>query len=157
MPLPIVTEREVERGILKAKNTEDHCLAYIRDISNINITLLRMACKFVDVAAKSVDNEAQKLLKVSHRSKVKSAFNYTGYKNSLLPVFFSGEMGYNCHDFFYYVFAERFCWPKKKGRRNNSSRLEELKVFLFLNSRGLYSMHAFYVCNHFIIIPVRNF
>ena len=60
-----VTEREVERGILKAKNTEEHCLAYIREIANINITLLRMACKFVDVAANTVDNDAQKLLKVS--------------------------------------------------------------------------------------------
>ncbi|KAK7464547.1 hypothetical protein BaRGS_00037908, partial [Batillaria attramentaria] len=65
-----VTEREVERGILKAKNTDEHCLAYIRDIANINITLLRMACKFVDVAAKSVDNEAQKLLKTLRDDKL---------------------------------------------------------------------------------------
>ncbi|KAK0046460.1 NACHT and WD repeat domain-containing protein 2 [Biomphalaria pfeifferi] len=59
-----VTEREVERGILKAANVEEHCLAYIRDISNMNITLLRIASKFVDFAARSVDNEAQKLLKI---------------------------------------------------------------------------------------------
>ncbi|KAL8615116.1 hypothetical protein ACOMHN_054485 [Nucella lapillus] len=58
-----VTEREVERGLLKAKNTDEHCLAYIRDISNINLTLLHMACKFVDVAANTVDNDAQNLLK----------------------------------------------------------------------------------------------
>ena len=58
-----VTEREVIRGILKAPNVEDHCLAYVREISNINVTLLRFASKFIDFAARNVDNEAQKLLK----------------------------------------------------------------------------------------------
>ncbi|XP_012943969.1 NACHT and WD repeat domain-containing protein 2 [Aplysia californica] len=58
-----VTEREVENGILKAADVEEHCLAYIREISNMNTTLLRIASKFVDFAARSVDGEAQTLLK----------------------------------------------------------------------------------------------
>ena len=65
-----VTEREITRGILKAKNVQDHCLAYIREIENINITLLRFASKFVDFAARTVDGEAQKLLKVLRDEKL---------------------------------------------------------------------------------------
>ena len=65
-----VTEREISRGILKAKNVEDHCLAYIREIENINITLLRFAAKFIDFAARNVDGEAQKLLKTLRDDKL---------------------------------------------------------------------------------------
>ncbi|KAK3802261.1 hypothetical protein RRG08_004547, partial [Elysia crispata] len=65
-----VTEREVEHGILKANDVDEHCLAYIRDISNMNTTLLRIASKFVDFAARSVDNEAQKLLKILRDEKL---------------------------------------------------------------------------------------
>ena len=57
-----VTEREIERGILKAKDTKDHCMAYVRHISNVNLTLLRFARNFIDMAARDVDSEAQKLL-----------------------------------------------------------------------------------------------
>lgn len=32
-----VTEREISRGILKAKNVEDHCLAYIREIGRAHV------------------------------------------------------------------------------------------------------------------------
>ncbi|KAL5006956.1 hypothetical protein ScPMuIL_015762 [Solemya velum] len=67
-----VTEREVEKGILKANEIHDHCLAYIRDINNINTTphVLRFASKFVDFAARNVDGEAQKLLKALRDDKL---------------------------------------------------------------------------------------
>ena len=65
-----VTEREISRGILKAKNVDDHCLAYIREIENINVTLLRFAAKFIDFAARNVDGEAQKLLKTLRDDKL---------------------------------------------------------------------------------------
>lgn len=65
-----VTEREVERGILKADDTLNHCLAYVREISNINLTLLRFASKFIDFAARNVDGEAQKFLKTLRDEKL---------------------------------------------------------------------------------------
>ncbi|CAG5115605.1 unnamed protein product [Candidula unifasciata] len=65
-----VTEREVERGILKASNVQEHCLAYIREINNMNTTLMRVASKFVDFAARNVDGEAQKLLRVLRDEKL---------------------------------------------------------------------------------------
>lgn len=65
-----VTEREVEHGILKASNVVDHTLAYIREISNINVGLLRFAAKFIDFAARNVDGEAQKLLKTLRDEKL---------------------------------------------------------------------------------------
>ena len=49
---------------------QDHCLAYIREIENINITLLRFASKFVDFASRNVDGEAQKLLKTLRDDKL---------------------------------------------------------------------------------------
>ena len=66
----VVTEREVEHGILKASNVVDHTLAYIREISNINVGLLRFAAKFIDFAARNVDGEAQKLLKTLRDEKL---------------------------------------------------------------------------------------
>ncbi|ESO82088.1 hypothetical protein LOTGIDRAFT_135306 [Lottia gigantea] len=65
-----VTEREIVRGCLKAPNADEHCLAYIRDISNINVTLLRLAGKFVDLAARNLDGEAQKFLKSLRDDKI---------------------------------------------------------------------------------------
>ncbi|XP_069111532.1 NACHT and WD repeat domain-containing protein 2-like [Argopecten irradians] len=65
-----VTEREVERGILKANNVQDHCLAYVREIANINPTMYRFAYKFVDFAARNIDGEAQKLLQVLRDEKL---------------------------------------------------------------------------------------
>lgn len=64
-----VTEREVERGILKAKDVSDHCLAYVREITNINV-LFRFAAKFIDFAARNVDGEAQKFLKTLRDEKL---------------------------------------------------------------------------------------
>lgn len=45
-----VTEREVVHGILKAKNPNEHCLCYIRQINNIALSQMKTASKFVDIA-----------------------------------------------------------------------------------------------------------
>jgi len=61
----IVTEREVRRGILHAKDPEDHCLAFIRHIDSVNTSTsaaLQAASNFIDLAVKSVDEEAALLL-----------------------------------------------------------------------------------------------
>jgi hypothetical protein len=60
--LYLVTEQEVVRGILNAKDTEDHTLAFFRHIENINVALLRHSMKFIDIASKQVDEEAQRML-----------------------------------------------------------------------------------------------
>ncbi|KAL2749964.1 NACHT and WD repeat domain-containing protein 2 [Vespula maculifrons] len=57
-----VTEREVINGVLNVKNTKNHCLAYIRYINNINLQNLRKASLFIDIANRSLDNEACRLL-----------------------------------------------------------------------------------------------
>lgn len=57
-----VTEREVINGVLKVKNTKNHCLAYVRYINNINLQNLRKAGLFLDILNRSLDNEASKLL-----------------------------------------------------------------------------------------------
>ncbi|KAM0725564.1 NACHT and WD repeat domain-containing protein 2 [Formica fusca] len=57
-----VTEREVINGVLNVKNTKNHCLAYVRYINNINLQNLRKASLFLDIANRSLDNEASKLL-----------------------------------------------------------------------------------------------
>ncbi|XP_076470740.1 NACHT and WD repeat domain-containing protein 2-like [Babylonia areolata] len=103
-----VTEREVERGILKAKDTDEHCLAYVRDIANINITLLRMACKFVDVAANSVDNDAQKLLKTLRDERLPHAL--TSSNVSRFSVEWSGKEGIDeeSHRAYFDAFCDKF-------------------------------------------------
>ncbi len=60
--LYLVTEQEVVRGILNAKDVVDHTLAFFRHIENINVGLLRHSMKFIDIAAKQVDTEAQLML-----------------------------------------------------------------------------------------------
>lgn len=60
--LVTVTEREVINGVLNVKNTKNHCLAYVRYINNINLQNLRKASLFLDIANRSLDNEASKLL-----------------------------------------------------------------------------------------------
>ena len=58
----LVTEQEVVRGILNAKDRVDHTLAFFRHIDNINIGLFRHSMKFIDIASKQVDEEAQRML-----------------------------------------------------------------------------------------------
>ncbi len=60
--LNLVTEQEVVRGILNAKDQVDHTLAFFRHIENINVPLLRHSMKFIDIASKQVDEEAQHML-----------------------------------------------------------------------------------------------
>ncbi|XP_026816728.1 NACHT and WD repeat domain-containing protein 2 isoform X2 [Rhopalosiphum maidis] len=57
-----VTEREVINGILKVKNTKNHCLAYVRYINNINLQNLKKASNFLDIVNRSIDTEASRLL-----------------------------------------------------------------------------------------------
>ena len=66
----LVTEREIQKGILRAKDLTEHTLAYVRKISNVNITLLRFAAKFVDIAGRAQDSEAAKLLATLSDEKV---------------------------------------------------------------------------------------
>ncbi|XP_070184794.1 NACHT domain- and WD repeat-containing protein 1-like, partial [Littorina saxatilis] len=105
-----VTEREVERGCLKAKNTEEHCLAYIREITNINITLLRMACKFVDVAANTVDNDAQRLLNTLRDEKLPKALVPANIAR--FSVEWTGKEGIDetneSHKSYFETFCEKF-------------------------------------------------
>jgi uncharacterized radical SAM superfamily protein len=58
----LVTEQEVVRGILNAKDQVDHTLGFFRHIENINVPLLRHSMKFIDIASKQVDEEAQRML-----------------------------------------------------------------------------------------------
>lgn len=69
----VVTEREIQNGILRAKNTADHTLAYIRDIKQLNLNVLRSAKLFIDVAGRSVDEEAQQLLDHLRDEKIPNA------------------------------------------------------------------------------------
>lgn len=68
-----VTEQEVVRGLLFAKNNTDHTLAFIREIRNINIKLFTHSAKFIDInfAARKVDDEAQKMLSLLRDVKVR--------------------------------------------------------------------------------------
>ncbi|KAK2159955.1 hypothetical protein LSH36_143g06023 [Paralvinella palmiformis] len=59
-----VTEREIRHGIINVDNTKDHCLAYLRQISNVNMTALRYARNFVDVIGREVDKEAERFLSI---------------------------------------------------------------------------------------------
>ena len=59
-----MTEREIRRGILCAKDPENHCLAYIRTIDKVNLGSVRSAFNFVDMVSKDVDKEAATLLSV---------------------------------------------------------------------------------------------
>lgn len=57
-----MTEREVRRGIVNAKDTTEHCLGYIRNIEDINLSAVRYARNFIDMLGRDVDEEAQTLL-----------------------------------------------------------------------------------------------
>lgn len=54
----------MRHGIINAKNTKDHCLAYLRDIENINLSALRFCRNFIDMVGRDVDQEAAKLLSI---------------------------------------------------------------------------------------------
>ncbi|XP_076319840.1 NACHT and WD repeat domain-containing protein 2 isoform X1 [Tachypleus tridentatus] len=89
-----VTEREVINGILNTRNTRSHCLAYVRQINNINMANLRVASQFIDISNRTVDAEAQKLLsnlrderlpaKIEHPNYIKYTVEWSG-KDGLNP------------------------------------------------------------------------
>ncbi len=47
---------------MNAKDREEHTLAFFRHIENINVALLRHSMKFIDIASKQIDEEAQRML-----------------------------------------------------------------------------------------------
>lgn len=47
---------------MNVKNTKNHCLAYVRQINNINLQNLKKASLFVDIINRSLDQESTKLL-----------------------------------------------------------------------------------------------
>jgi len=59
-----VTEREVRRGIINARDPDKHCLAYIRQLENMDMTSVRVVRNFVDMVDRSVDTEAEYLLTI---------------------------------------------------------------------------------------------
>ncbi len=62
--IQLVTEQEVVRGLLEAKDNTEHTLAFIREINNINVKLFQYSAKFIDInfAKRQVDEEAQEML-----------------------------------------------------------------------------------------------
>ena len=73
--LVAVTEREIQNGMLRAKDTADHTLAYIRNIEGLNVSVLRFSKLFVDIAGRSVDTEAQNLLNKLRDKKIPAALS----------------------------------------------------------------------------------
>ena len=67
-----VTEQEVVRGLLNAKDNVEHTLAFIREIRNINVKLFTHSAKFIDInfAARKIDEEAQSMLSLLRDVKV---------------------------------------------------------------------------------------
>lgn len=78
--LLLVTEREVINGILKVKNTRNHCLAYVRYINNINLQNLKKASLFVDIINRSIDTEATKLLADLRDERLTAKIETTNYQ-----------------------------------------------------------------------------
>lgn len=88
----VVTEREIQNGILRATDTGDHTLAYIRDIEGLNVSVLRFSKLFVDIAGRSVDTEAQNLLNKLRDDKIPAALaegNIARYKEKIVVAFVS--------------------------------------------------------------------
>ncbi|KAG1650116.1 NACHT and WD repeat domain-containing protein 2 [Nymphon striatum] len=57
-----VTEREVINGILNVANTRNHCLAYVRIVTDMDFSNLRVTRNFVDIANQAHDEDAKRLL-----------------------------------------------------------------------------------------------
>jgi len=61
-----VTEREVRHGIVNKIQSRDHCLAYVRNINNVNTAAVKSAPLFIDMLKTAsrieIDNEARTLL-----------------------------------------------------------------------------------------------
>ena len=105
-----VTEQEVVRGILNAKDNVEHTLAFIREIKNINIKLFTHSAKFIDInfAERKVDAEAQTMLSLLRDVKVPERLN----AGSIIPyaIEWSDNEGINKIDHLAYLkdFSEKF-------------------------------------------------
>lgn len=75
-----MTEREVINGILNVDDTRSHCLAYVRNISNIDTTDMKVACKFVDIVNRHVDEEAGKLISSLRDDRLPDKFESSNLK-----------------------------------------------------------------------------
>lgn len=113
-----VTEREVINGVLNVKNTKNHCLAYIRYINNINLQNLRKANLFLDIANRSLDNEASKLLANLRDERLPDKIETTN-----LQRYLSRKEEHNyVFEFIFLVFSlkihGRMDWSRRFGPRN---------------------------------------
>lgn len=76
----LVTEMEVDKGILSSIDPDIHSLAFVRTINNISKTQSKVVAKFVDLTGRnSIDSEAQRLLKSLRDEKLPKAL---GEKNT---------------------------------------------------------------------------
>ncbi|XP_071108697.1 NACHT and WD repeat domain-containing protein 2-like [Haliotis cracherodii] len=136
-----VTEREIERGILKARDVEEHCLAYVRDISNINTTLLRIAGKFVDFASRNVDGEAQKFLKILRDEKIPKVLSASNIARFVVE--WSGKDGIDSetHKDYFEQFIDHFYQNIIRLVDNAMSKHERLAGDV-IYTESLQHMHA---------------
>ena len=58
------------QGILTARDTHAHCLAYIRRINNVNMSAVRCVRNFLDLSGHVTDDEALSLLTTLRDDKI---------------------------------------------------------------------------------------
>lgn len=86
-----MTEREVRRGVIDAKDTDKHCLAYVRNIRNMDLTAANSIRNFVDMTGQEVDSEAEHLLSVLRDDVLPSRLAETNVAR--FTVDWSGDQG----------------------------------------------------------------
>lgn len=102
-----MTEREVINGILKVKNTKNHCLAYVRYINNINLQNLKKASNFLDIVNRSIDTEASRLLGNLRDERLVQKIETTNYqKYSLNFIKLIKQKNDSNFQYIYYVNSE---------------------------------------------------
>ncbi len=67
-------------GILNVSNTKNHCLAYVRNIENINLQNVKKASLFLDIVNRQVDVEASKLLANLRDERLTAKIESTNYQ-----------------------------------------------------------------------------
>uniref|UniRef100_A0AC35UEM1 NACHT domain-containing protein n=1 Tax=Rhabditophanes sp. KR3021 TaxID=114890 RepID=A0AC35UEM1_9BILA len=100
-----VTEREVINGILKADNPNEHCLCYVRHITNINVSLTNTASKFIDLMHSQVNIEAQNLLATLRDERVPVKLSTVNIRKSTVEWF--GREGLDNQ--FHASYLKEFC------------------------------------------------
>jgi len=88
-----VTEREIQNGILRAKGTAEHTLAYVRNIIDMNTSAVRFAKLFIDIAGRGVDTEAQTLLNDLRDKKIPAACPESNIARLVLLLLLGSERG----------------------------------------------------------------